>query len=166
MRPLLLPTLVALLLAGVSTSLAAAGGKAEIRFLEPESYADAGESPSERKDVMTALDRHLQDLAKRKLAAGETLQVDVLDIDLAGRIRRVGPVLEEVRVIDGKVDWPTIKLRYRLVRGGAPVLDGEEALTDMTYFQKARTYPQSDTLRYEKPLIDRWFTTRVLGSNT
>lgn len=87
----------------------------------------------------------------------------MLDIDLAGRIRRIGPTLDEVRVIDGKVDWPTLRLRYRLVRGGVPVLDGEESLSDMTYLQKAATYPQSDTLRHEKPLIDRWFATRVLG---
>lgn len=163
MRPLFLTTLFALGIAGLSSPLAAAGGTAEVRFVDTDSYTDHGDGPSERKDVMAALGRHLQDLARRKLGAGETLQVEVLDIDLAGRIRRIGPTLDEVRVIDGKVDWPTLRLRYRLVRGGVPVLDGEEALSDMAYLQKAATYPQSDTLRHEKPLIDRWFATRVLG---
>lgn len=73
MRPLFLTTLFALGIAGLSSPLAAAGGTAEVRFVDTDSYTDPGDGPSERKDVMAALGRHLQDLARRKLGAGETL---------------------------------------------------------------------------------------------
>ncbi|MDO9596546.1 MAG: DUF3016 domain-containing protein [Azoarcus sp.] len=138
------------------------GGTATVDFIAPEHYTDSGYGDRESAENLRALAGHLQRLAGKSLAANEVLHVDIIDIDLAGHVRRIGRHLEEVRVIDGRTDWPTIMLRYRLERGGMTVLEGEESLSDMSYFLKLNTYPPSEILRHEKALLDQWLDTRIL----
>ena len=163
MRKALFGTLLSLGLITATCPLQAAGGTATVDFIAPELYTDSGYGERESAENLRALASHLHRLAGKSLAANEVLHVSITDIDLAGRVRRIGPHLEEVRVIDGKTDWPTITLRYRLERGGMTVLEGEESLSDMSYFLKLNTYPSAETLRHEKALLDRWFWGHIIG---
>ena len=94
-----------------------------VTFVNPEKYTDASYSSmfanaSDRADVQRDIEQHLQTLGERYLAPGDALKIDVLDIDLAGRVEplrsRVG---NDVRVIRD-IAWPRMTVRYTLTRGG------------------------------------------------
>lgn len=130
-----------------------------VSFLQPENYSDLPFASWERKDVLDQLTEHFQKLSEQ-LPPGVDLKVEVLDIDLAGRIhhRRAN----EIRVMRGGADWPVIHLRYSVVQAGAVIASGEERLRDMMYLDNQRNrYSSGDPLRYEKRMIDEWFTRKI-----
>lgn len=151
-------------LVALTLPLAAAAGEASVRFVAPETYADADlgqrfATERGRAEVLTALERHLQGLARRSLRAQDRLEIEVLDVDLAGRFepfpRASASDLRVVREIDG----PRIKLRYRLVQGERVLAQGEEQLSDLAFLSSAHRRFGNDALRHEKALLDRWFDT-------
>jgi hypothetical protein len=156
-----LALLSAALLVALARPAHAAGG-AEVRFVEPERFSDAGRSSSDRERALARLAAHVKELA-RKLPDGQTLKVDVLDVDLAGELRpRHG---QEVRVLRGSVDTPHIKLRWSLEQAGATVKRGEQHLTDLGLTAQPGLAAASDgDLPYEKRMLTQWFREQVEGS--
>ena len=137
-----------------------------VTFVEPEKYTDAAYSHSlagerERGEVQRDIERHLQALAQRNLQPGETLKIEILDIDLAGQFevsrRRLG---SDVRVVRDST-WPRIKLRYTLTKGTQVTASREEQITDKNYLTSINRYASGDRLRYEKAMLDEWFDKRV-----
>jgi len=55
------------------------------------------------------------------------------------------------------VTLPSISLNYEVLDGGKVVQQGKAELRDMNYQDGFISYFSSDTLRYEKRMIDRWF---------
>jgi len=99
-------------------------------------------------------------MADRKLAASDTLQVEVLDIDLAGdfatnRLTRFA----DARVVRD-IASPRITLRYTGKLGGRIVTGPEEQLSDLNFLWGHNRYLSGDRLRYEKPMLDAWFEKR------
>jgi hypothetical protein len=142
---------------------AAAAGTATVTFTDPDKYTDAGysrENPSERE--LAALERdleqHVQALAKRYLADGESLAIEVLDIDLAGRFQPAAR-LNDVRIVRD-VDWPRFRLRYTLSRNGVADPSVEERVSDQSFLMSINPYFSGDRLRYEKAMLDDWFRQR------
>jgi hypothetical protein len=130
-----------------------------VKYLDPEKYSDLPFASWERKDVLDEMTEHFQKLAQA-LPPGVDLNVEILDIDLAGRIhhRRAS----EIRVLRDSADWPVIQLRYTVVQNGAVIASGEERLRDMMYLDGPRNrYSTSDPLRYEKHMIDKWFNKTI-----
>ena len=78
----------------------------------------------------------------RGLPAGDTLTIEVLDIDLA-------------------ITWPRIKLRYALTRGDQVLSSGEDQVTNLNYLMESNRYFSGDRLRYEKSMLDAWFDQRI-----
>lgn len=151
--------LAAVVLLGVA--LPAVAAQLAVSFVEPEKYADAGfnsSSPNakEREQVQRELEQHLAKLADAKLAADDSLKIDVLDIDLAGEINPFVGGGREMRIVRDAT-WPRIKLRYALTRGGAVVAQGEERVSDMNFLMTGNRYSSSDRLRYERAMLDDWF---------
>ena len=145
-------TLVALALAGGS---ALAAGKAEVSYVKPDNFSDAGRSSTDRDATQKTLTAWLQKLAL-DLPDGQVLKVEVLDIDLAGEIRT--DQLREVRVLRGGADWPRIQLRWTLAGPAGAASAGEAQLADMSYLQHISLgEAQNDTLAYEKRMLQRWF---------
>ncbi len=138
------------LAAAVMSSTAAAAGTVEVTWLQPDQYADAGRSLIDRERTLKALENHLQALG-RKLPDGQTLRVQVLDLNLAGEEERFG--WSDLRVMRGRADWPVILLRYELIEGPRSLRSGETRLADMNYLGHAR----AGDLAYEKRLLDAWF---------
>src|SRR5688500_12201202 len=100
-----LPLLVALLpLAG------AAQAAVIVTFKEPDRFFDAGRW--DREDFLAEIERHLQELGTTHLPPGQTVKIEVLDVDLAGDDRFRRRFGAEIRVLKGGVDWPSMKLRY------------------------------------------------------
>lgn len=150
----------AVLLALAAGGTAMAAGRIEVSFVQPERFADIGRSSAEQQRTLDTLREHMQSLAPQ-LPDGQTLRLEVLDVDLAGEIdpTRTG---QEVRVLRGRADWPRINLRYTLTQGGRTLKSGEERLADMSYLDQATRMQMAASLPYEQRLIGRWFANRIV----
>ena len=158
-------TLVAALL--LAFGAAASAGSAVVRYVEPDRFADAeraGFGLVERERTFAALTRHFETLAGRHLPAGETLHVEVLDLDLAGELRMSAHAggLRETRVLKGRADAPHLHFRYRLQRGDTVLAGGEARLSDLGYLRPAAYHGRDDAepLPYERRMLERWFVER------
>jgi hypothetical protein len=61
----------------------------------------------------------------------------------------------------GRADWPRMDLRYAIEQNGQVVKSGESQLQDMNYQQTVSQYFDSEPLRYEKQMIDAWFSKTI-----
>lgn len=137
------------------TAPAQAAGKIEVNWVHPESYIDAGRSTGDRMRVMASLGQYLDTLGG-ELPDGQTLRLDVLDLDLAGELRPIGA--QDVRVLRGRADWPQIRLRYTLQSAGATLKSGDAQIDDMGYMLGPDGEQQRwGELPYEKRMLHRWF---------
>lgn len=152
-RPLLAAAAVAL---AVAAPAHAAGVK--VAFPDADRYADAGATASEREATQAELAAHLVALGQRLLPADMTLEVDVLEIDLAGTVlpTRRG----DMRIVRGGADWPRLTLRYTLLKDGQVQTAATERLADLAYTMNLGSRLSSDPLRYEKRLLDDWVRER------
>lgn len=153
-------SLIRVLIAGFGMSAATAA--VMVSFPEAERYTDAGNHWDANRTV-DELKRHLEQLGERYLSPSQTLKIEVLDIDLAGRTRyftRRG--FSEIRVLNGGADWPSIRLRYTLESGGKISDAREETVADMAYLSKPAPGTSSESLYYEKRMLDDWFRQRFV----
>ncbi len=146
----------AALAAALLSGAAHAAATVEVRYVEPDNFTDIGRSPWDRERALKALAGHLQKLGQT-LPDGQTLRLDVTDIDLAGDIRPWG--WPEVRVLRGQADWPQITLSYTLQEGERTLKSGDMRLYDLSYMQTltGRDRP-GEELAVEKRMVRRWFT--------
>jgi hypothetical protein len=133
-----------------------AGAAVTVTFTQPDGYADMPFAPWEKERVMKDLQSHFSKLGVQ-LPQGQDLKVEVLDIDLAGRIEpRVG-LNHDIRVLKGGADWPVIQLRYSVESQGKVLRSGEARVADMSYLTHINRYSSNEPLRYEKRMLDEWF---------
>jgi hypothetical protein len=151
-------------LAGLSglISCVSANAAVTVTFVKPESYVDMPFMQYDKDRVMKELDAHFNKLGAR-LPAGQDLKIDVLDIDLAGRMEPQYRGTQDVRILRGTADWPTIELRYRVESKGAVIKSGQARVNDMNYLRHRPRYDSSDLIRYEKQMLDDWFARTLLG---
>ena len=136
-----------------------ASAGANVTFVQPEKFSDVPSSP-DRERVLKDLRNHFDKLAAT-LPAGQQLNVEVTDIDLAGEVRPGRLHGQDIRVMRGGADWPRITLHYSITQDGQVIKSGTDALSDMAYQQSMTRYPGDDALRYEKHMLDQWFHERV-----
>lgn len=153
MRPIIKSSLAALLLAAAT---GAASAQVSVNFVKPEEFMDVPRGEIERGRVLKEFSRYFASFGDR-LPAGQQLQIEVLDIDLAGRTWPRQSTGDELRVLSGGADWPHLKLRYTLEENGTVLRSGESNLSDMNYLQRMPRQSDTDVLRYEKRMIDEWF---------
>jgi hypothetical protein len=152
-----------LILIATLASAAATAGTVEVRFIEPDKFADARDGVHSREDVLKTLEERLKQLGAKKLPASQTLQVEVLDIDLAGdAFPRVA--LRDTRVLRGRADWPRMHLRYTLREGDKVIKSGEDRIADMNYLMGSLRASQDSPLPYEKRMLDNWFDERIVAA--
>ena len=133
-----------------------------VSFTKAEQYIDLPFMTHDREQTLASLKQHFEKLGA-KLPAGQDLTVEVLDVDLAGRLEPSKlSIGQELRVLRGGADWPMIQLRYRVEAGGKMVNEGEARLTDLNYLRTLNRYPSGEPLRYEKAMLDDWFTKKIL----
>jgi len=145
-------------LALLAASNAWAGAK--VTFVHPDQFSDVPFSSSDRDDVLRALEQHIDKLAA-KLPAGQQLNVEVTDVDLAGQTWPSRFRGQDIRIMNGRADWPHMTLRYTLTQGDQVVRSGDETISDMTYQMHINRYGRDDPLRYEKRMLDDWFKDKV-----
>jgi hypothetical protein len=161
MRLIATAAAVAALILGAEGALA---GTAEVNFVEPDGYSDAGgkggmrDVPT-REVVLREIRAHLVGLAERHLGPSQVLKIDILDIDIAGRREVLRSGVEDVRVYDD-ISPPRIKLRFVLSENGKEVASGEDRLSDPTYLNTLGRSSSGDPLRYERAMLTKWFLAR------
>ena len=129
-----------------------AAGTVEVKWVERQTYSDAGRSTMERGRTLQELGEHLRTLGSR-LPEGQTLRLEVLDLDLAGELRP--HATQELRVLRGGADWPQMALRYTLLAAdGRPLRSGQSWLSDLHYLVNTH---RAGSLAYEKRMLDDWF---------
>jgi hypothetical protein len=157
----LLPSIVRFAAAALAASSLAAAAPAvaglQVEFVAPERYADAHLDHFQGTDprVLQILEQHLQGWASRCLASTAELQIQVLDIDLAGRQDWAGA--QRPRVMR-ELTWPRISLAYRLRHSDGKVIEARQRVTDMNYLANS-AYLRSDSmpLPYERLMLGNWF---------
>jgi hypothetical protein len=135
---------------------AASAGTVKVNYQEPDKFMDMPAWEKDRNFVLKEFTEHFQRVAK-KLPANQHLNVTVTDIDLAGRVEPSRRTINDIRVLRGQADWPTMQLQYTLEEGGKVIASGSSNLKNMVYLEGINRYASGDTLRYEKPMIDDWF---------
>lgn len=150
-------------LAAGAALLAAAGAASagvNVSYVAPEEFADVPYSEVERQKLLRELTDHFGKLA-RQLPPGQDLNVEVLDIDLAGQLKPVRWAVQDIRIMTGGADWPHMTLRYTITQDGKVIKSGQERLQNMGYTHRMNRYFSSETLRYEKQMLDDWFKERI-----
>ena len=128
-----------------------------VKFVDPEAYTDAGRYGDDVAHNLVTLERHFTELGSQCLGEGQSLDLRVLDVDLAGRVewwRRTG---YDVRVMND-ISWPRVVLTYVLRDDAGQVLgEGQARIIDQSYLWRT-AYVRNDTdeLPYEKAMLRDW----------
>ena len=137
-----------------------------VTYSDPSRFTDADRAGG----LMTAegaarsLAGALESLGRR-LPPGQDLQVEILDIDLAGRIAPERDPTGSRRFFDSST-WPRVRLRFVLTERGRPLARGEELVSWRDYLQRATARFAGDPLRFEKAMLAEWFETRIAGRSS
>jgi hypothetical protein len=127
-----------------------------VTYIEPDKFTDVPFVTWEREDTLKNLTEHFTWLGN-SLPPGQDLRIEVLDVDLAGRAIPSARLGRDLRVLNGRADWPRMQLRFSLEQNGQVLKSGEAQLSDMNYQNQVTRYFDSEPLRYEKQMIDDWF---------
>lgn len=151
-----------LALALVTFAAAAASGPVTVRYDHPENFTETKEvkafAPS-RADpsYLDRLKGYIEKKAAKVLGPGQTLDVVVTDVDRAGSYLPSVGSPNPVRVVKD-VYPPRMTLHFRLLDAqGQVIREGERKLTDLGFmYDNPGGFSDTDPLRYEKHMIDRW----------
>lgn len=149
------------LVATLTAGAAHAVGRAEVRYVQPERFSDAGFGAVERERTLKVLSQHFDRLAQR-LPDGQVLTVDVTDVDLAGEVDTLA--VHRVRVMGQLPDAPRLSLKFELRQGSQLLAQGEEQLIDMAYQLGTFRGRHDGPLVYEARMLERWFDDRLMAS--
>ena len=135
-----------------------------VRYVAPERFTDAEDrSGLPLRVTLGGLTRILEELGRTRLSPGESLDISVLDVDLAGFERPGPPPSGSLRVVTDATP-PRIRFAYVLRRGGRAVARGEEALSDISFLLTSNPRLSTGPLYYERILLRDWFAKRFPAS--
>ena len=143
-----------------ATAGASQAGTVTVNFQQPDRYVDAGSTPWNEEANLREISTFLQALGARHLPAGQMLNIEVLDVDLAGDTRHARLRGADLRVLKGRSDWPRISLRWSLQADGRVLKSGEEHLSDMNYLDRVGARRYEGSLQHEKRMLEEWVRTR------
>ena len=148
----------AALAAALATAYCAVAATAEVEFVNPEKFTDAGKQRQyvDRDANLSNLRAHIVGQAASMLPTGQKLFVSVTDVDLAGEFEPWQLYSREVRIVRERYP-PRIDLRFKLVGpDGAVIKEGERSLRDPGFMSGPSFGYGGDNLRYEKVMLDAW----------
>lgn len=133
-----------------------------ITWKDAAKYTDIRVSTGDSQDnfqkrVIDILSDCIKSEAKELVASGRTLDVSILDLDLAGHVRfDYGRLGSSVRVMK-EMYPPSIDIEYS-VRDTSHMIkcSGREKLTDSMFLETGTKPLKSENLIYEKRLIKKW----------
>lgn len=143
------------------TVLAASSLSAQEAAREPGGVSVALRDPAgftdlEPPQAASVLIDFLEHAAARRLAAGQTLDIVITDVDMAGGYPIGVPHNERVRELRATFP-PRIELRFTLEdERGNIVREGERTLRDLNYLMRPRAKNDPDPLIYERMMLREW----------
>lgn len=154
MKSIAAPTL---LIALAAVSFQASGATVNVTFPSPERYTDVDRFSDESSRAMKAIQDTLVNLGNRHLPQTASLRVEVLDIDLAGRLMPSARTGKDIRLQRGNANPPNLRLRYVLEDSGR-VVEKEETLQGVTYLRTLSIRNATASFPYERAMLERWFS--------
>lgn len=132
-----------------------------VHFVDPQRYTDIGGYGTDAERNLNSLERHLKTYGARCTRPGDQLDLNVTNVDLAGRREWWHGSGYDIRVMRD-ITWPSIELSYDWRDAGGQVLGaGRERVSDMNYlWNSAYVRNDSDGLPYEKAMLRDWFDRR------
>lgn len=139
-----------------------ASAEVTVNYVNTEQFADLPSADWERKQVLEGIAEYIKKLGA-DLPPGVDMTVNVYNIDLAGREYPGARASGDMRVLEGKSDWPLIELQYALLKNGQVIDSGTARIADVAYLNRMmkRAY-ETDRLRYEKRMLKDWFEKNIL----
>jgi len=132
----------------------------EVSFTNPDRFTDIEASNTgDRQQTLDEIAHHLVRLGERYLPRDESLAIEVLDVDLAGRVRWT-PGARPIRIVNDRGDAPYLKVRYTLTSDGKVLDSREESVTDLGFLTFRGYAYSNESLSYEKRMLDKWFRER------
>ncbi len=158
---LVLPILATAETEAVSPATTDAPSNVTVNFIKLDKFTDATYENriSSREQVGRDLATYLGELGRRYLPADQQLEIEITDVDLAGRYEPWNVQATDVRFMRD-VTWPRIGLKYRLLEGGTEIAKAAESISDMNYLTRVGLRSTSDRLRHEKAMLEEWFRGR------
>lgn len=135
-----------------------------VNWENPKEYTDMRPSNESRsrflKRTLNQFDEIFAELGEQ-LPDGHTLDVLVTNVDLAGQVWPqqfvgLGHGGGDVRLIKN-IDIPRMAFSYTLRNQGGVIKEAEVNLKDMGFLDRAIRGFDSEPLRYEKRMLERWF---------
>jgi hypothetical protein len=133
-----------------------------VTFANPAQFRDIDRAGGVLRpgQAVAEISRYLKRQGKR-LPAGQDVDIQILDFNLAGVVDPIRPEASTTRLL-GSTTWPSARLRYVLRNRGRVVAQAEELVADREYLGRALTSFASDPLRYEKNMLYDWFDARFV----
>ncbi len=161
---ILIGLIISAMTLGISSQVVAQT-EVEIEWVKPEKYRDVRSSNESRKRFRENTFEHINEYMNKLALAlpdNNKLLIKVSDLDLAGRVLPasfigLGTGGADVRVVKS-IDIPRINFSYQLLDSSGQVLqEAEVELKDMSFLDHSNRSFKSDSLRYEKSMLQRWF---------
>ncbi len=136
-------------------------GPVAVQWTDPAQFTELKFSgnrwEAQRGNWVFQLAEHLRKETEKRLPEGERLEVTITDIDRAGKFEPGRSIhLDSVRIMR-EIYPPMIELSFKRYGADGQLIDeGERRLRDMMYLSNASIARTSDSLRYEKSMIDDW----------
>lgn len=157
------------LMLATTLAWAAASGPVTVRYDHPENFTETREvrayAPMEADPgYLDTLARYIEKRAAKILGPGQQLDITVTDVDRAGSYLPSVGSSHPVRIVES-IYPPRIALHFRLLDSqGQVVRGGDRKLTDLGFlYDTPGGGTDTDSLRYEKRLIDRWLAKGPAG---
>ena len=148
--------------AATAATAAPPDARVQVTFQNPQNFAEAREFGMQDRwlhnDYLETLKAYLIKRATSILEPGQRLQVTITDIKLAGAFEPWrGPQWGYVRMMRDMYP-PRIDLDFTLTNGNGKVLrQGSRKLRNLSYLNSGVGMSgNTDSLRYDKALLDRW----------
>lgn len=150
-----------------SSALPSHAAEVKITWKDPESFSDVRPSNESRvrfrERTLSELEAHIVELGST-LPENQVLSMTVTNVDLAGEVwpsQFVGfgnSGASDIRVIK-RIDIPRMSFSYTLSDADGKVLASEDEvkLKDMDFMESGIRRYRSESLSYEKAMLDDWF---------
>lgn len=147
-----------------------ASGPVSVAWSDPAEFAEVRHSPNRydalRGRWLTELAEHLRKRAEPRLGPGERLELTIVDVDRAGEYEPwIGVNYQDTRIVrDIYPPRMTVQSRH-LGADGRVLAEGEHKLSDPGYLTGITPIDTTDSLRFEKRMIDEWLRRELLTAS-
>lgn len=136
-------------------------GPVSVAWADPETFGELKYSgnrwASSQGNWLRELAEHMREEAEEQLPSGHHLDLTIVDLQRAGRYepwQRMA--MQDVRIVrDIYPPRMTVQFRHTDAEGNL-IAEGERKLSDPAFLTGMSPINDTDTLRYEKRMVDSW----------